>query len=69
MPILQDKLPNQVQPVAKDRWLHLLDEWFQQIGIAAPPIGAEKLQALMLQEGLQPEDNLLSQGIISMREE
>lgn len=68
-PTTQKKLSNQMQPVDNDRWLHLVDEWFQQMGITAPPIGAEKLQALMLQEGLRPEDNLLSQGIIAMREE
>jgi hypothetical protein len=68
-PTRQETPPNQIQAVNKDRWLQLVDEWFQQLGVAAPSIGAEKLQALMLQEGLKPEDNLLSQGIIAMREE
>jgi hypothetical protein len=33
------------------------------------PIGAEKLQELLRQAGIKPEDNLLSSGIIAMREE
>ncbi len=58
-----------VQWVDKASWEAWFDEWFQQMGITAQPIGAEKLQELMLQEGVQPEDNLLSRGIIAMREE
>ena len=41
----------------------------EQMGIRGEPIGAEKLQALMLAEGIKPEDNILSRGIIEMREE
>lgn len=58
-----------VQWVDKAGWGAWFDEWFQQIGITAQPIGAKKLQELMLQEGIRPEDNLLSQGVIAMREE
>lgn len=56
-----------LRPADKTGWQTWFDEWFQQIGITAQPMGAEKLQALMLQEGVRPEDNLLSQGIIAMR--
>ena len=41
----------------------------EQMGIRGEPIGAEKLQAMMLAEGIKPEDNILSRGIIEMREE
>ena len=58
-----------VQWVDKASWKTWFDEWFQQLGITAQPIGAEKLQELILQEGVRPEDNLLSRDIIAMREE
>lgn len=58
-----------VQWVDKEGWQAWFDDWFQQLGITAKPIGAVKLQELMLQEGVRPEDNLLSRGIIAMREE
>lgn len=53
----------------QNRLENWFDEWFQQIGITAQPMGAERLQTLMLQEGVRPEDNLFSRGIIAMREE
>lgn len=55
--------------VARAGWKEWLDEWFRQIGITAQPMGAERLQEMMLQEGVRPEENLLSRGIIAMREE
>jgi len=61
--------PAGIQWVDRTGWNEWFAAWFQQTGITAQPIGAEKLQALMLQEGVQPEDNLLSRGIIAMREE
>jgi len=50
-------------------WKEWFDEWFQQIGITNEPISAEELQEMARQEGIKPEDNLLSSGIVSMREE
>jgi hypothetical protein len=41
----------------------------EQMGIRGEPIGAEKLQERMLASGIKPEDNILSRGIIEMREE
>jgi len=41
----------------------------EQMGIRGEPIGAEKLQQMLLAEGIKPEDNILSRGIIEMREE
>ena len=41
----------------------------EQMGIHGEPIGAEKLQQRMLASGIKPEENLLSRGIIEMREE
>jgi len=66
---LQRHRRDDVHWVDKASWKAWFDEWFQQMGITARPIGAEKLQDLMRQEGVQPEDNLLSRGIIAMREE
>ena len=41
----------------------------EEMGIRGEPIGAEKLQQMMLAEGIKPEENILSRGIIDMREE
>jgi hypothetical protein len=61
--------PAGIQWVDRTGWKEWFGEWFQQMGITAQPMGAERLQALMIQEGVRPEDNLLSRGIIAMREE
>lgn len=61
--------PTGIHWADKAGWKDWFDEWFQKIGIMAQPMGAERLQTLMLQEGVRPEDNLLSRGIIAMREE
>jgi len=46
------------------------DELFARMGIShVKPIGAEKLQEMMLKAGIKPEDNIFSRGIIEMREE
>jgi hypothetical protein len=40
-----------------------------EMGIHGEPIGAEKVQEMMRAEGIKPEDNIISRGIIEMREE
>lgn len=50
-------------------WQAWLESWFEDMNLTIAPIGPEKLQAMMRQEGVRPEDNLLSSGIIAMREE
>lgn len=45
-----------------------IDRVFQEIGVCAQPIGAEKVQQL-LASYLKPEDNAFSRGIIEMRGE
>jgi hypothetical protein len=52
-----------------ENWKEWFDKWFQQIGITGEPISAEELQEMGRQEGIKPEDNLLSSGIVSMMEE
>lgn len=66
---IEDHSQARLQSVDKTGWQQWFDEWFQQMDITTQPIGAENLQALMLEEGVRPDDNLLSQGIIAMREE
>src|SRR5947208_13145370 len=45
-------------------------EMMRRLGIEhVQPIGAEALQQMMLREGVKPEENLFSRGIIEMREE
>ncbi len=41
----------------------------REMGISGEPVGAEKLQEMMIAEGINPEDNDFSRGIIEMREE
>lgn len=43
--------------------------FMKQAGIQGEPMGAEKLQELMLAEGVNPESNELSKGLIETREE
>jgi hypothetical protein len=41
----------------------------RDMGVSGAPVGAEKLQEMMIAEGVNPEDNQFSRGIIEMREE
>src|SRR5262249_41378422 len=45
------------------------EKFMKQLGIQAKPIGAKKLREMALREGINPESNEFSQGIIAMREE
>ncbi len=47
----------------------LIDKAFEKMGITGEPIGAEKLQEMLAAEGVEPEENSFSRGIIKMREE
>jgi hypothetical protein len=51
--------------------LPLLDKAFVEMGIdvTQPAPTPEEVQPLMLREGVKPEDNILSRGIIEAREE
>lgn len=51
----------------KQLWRETFDQLFADLGIQATPIGAEKLQALMAEAGLEP--NELSRDLIAMRDE
>ena len=46
----------------------LIDKVFEKMGITGEPIGAEKLQEMLAAEGVKPEENSFSRGIIEMRE-
>jgi len=61
--------PASIHGVDKTGWGAWFGDWLRDIGIENQPMGAEALQALMRQEGVRPDDNLLSQGIIDMRDE
>lgn len=45
------------------------DEAMAAMGISGQPIGAKALRQMMIAEGINPEDNEFSRGIIEMREE
>lgn len=42
---------------------------FAEMGISGEPVGPKKLREMMLADGVSPEDNEFSRGIIEMREE
>jgi 3-methyladenine DNA glycosylase/8-oxoguanine DNA glycosylase len=50
-------------------WVEAWKQLLERQGIRGEPIGAEKVQEMMAACGVKPEDNLLSRGIIEMREE
>ena len=50
-------------------WIAGWKKFMKQLGIKGKPIGAKKLQEMMLARGFDPESNEFSQGIIAMREE
>jgi len=58
-----------VQFVDKEKLCSVITQAFAEMGIRGEPIGAEELQERMAAHGVKPEDNILSQGIIEMREE
>ena len=54
------------KPLIQKMSVELAKKW----GIAdMKPIGAKKLRELMIKDGIKPEDNEASRGIIAMREE
>lgn len=46
-------------------WAAMLEE----MGIRGEPVGPEKLREMMIADGIDPESNEFSRGIIEMREE
>jgi hypothetical protein len=48
-------------------WRQAFDQLFADFGIQAKPIGAEKLQEMMAEANLEP--NEISRGLIAMRDE
>ena len=61
--------PRGVRFVDKQKLQPVVDHAFLEMGIQDEPIGAENVQALIATGEVKPEDNILSQGIIEMREE
>lgn len=55
--------------VDKQNLKPVVDQAFLEMGIQGEPIGAENVQALIAMGGVKPEENILSQAIIEMREE
>ena len=47
----------------------LIDKAVEKMEITGEPIGAEKVQEMLAAEGVKPEENSFSRGIIKMREE
>lgn len=66
---LYDDWRSKFQWADKEELKKWFEEWRKRNGVTNKPIGAEKLQEMMLKEGIKPEDNSFSKGIIEMREE
>ncbi|MEW6297200.1 MAG: hypothetical protein AB1671_05590 [Thermodesulfobacteriota bacterium] len=47
----------------------LIARSFAEMGIRGEPVGAEKVQEMIAACGVREEDNILSRGIVDMREE
>jgi len=58
-----------VRFVDKEKLQPIVDKAFAEMGVRGEPIGAEKVQEMIAACGVRPEDNVLSRGIIDMREE
>jgi flagellar basal body rod protein FlgG len=58
-----------VRFVDKEKLQPIVDNTFAAMGVRGEPIGAEKVQEMIVACGVRPEDNILSRGIIDMREE
>jgi hypothetical protein len=58
-----------VRFVNKEELRPIVDNAFAAMGVRGEPIGAEKVQEMIAACGVRPEDNILSRGIIDMREE
>jgi len=50
-------------------WRQWFGQWFRQLGISDEPVGAVRLQSMMREAGIAAEENLLSRGVVAMREE
>ncbi|HEV8062132.1 MAG TPA: hypothetical protein VGP68_19800 [Gemmataceae bacterium] len=55
--------------VGQDEFLAGWSKFVDELGIQGKPIGAKKLRELLLQEGINPNTNEFSRGIIEMRGE
>ena len=44
-------------------------DFVEELGIQGKPIAAWKLREMLVQEGINPDKNEVSRGIIAMREE
>lgn len=64
-----DQRPSSIRVADKETIRGIVDETFARMGIHAEPVGAERLQQMMLEHGIKPEDNLFSRGLLEMREE
>jgi len=67
-PKIEVDLCSKLQCVDREKLKKGLDEWFKQMGIDVQPVSIEELHELCLKEGIKPEDNIASRGIIEMRE-
>ncbi len=67
-----EALGEELIKTAREQHAGLVAGWQQfmkHLGIRAKPIGAKKLREMAIREGINPEGNEFSQGIIAMREE
>ena len=61
--------PRTIRFVDKHQLRPLVGKTFDEMGIRGEPIGAEKVQEMIVACGVRPEDNLFSRGVVETREE
>jgi hypothetical protein len=67
-----EALGEELIQTTREQRAELVSGWRQfmkQLGTHPKPISAEKLREMAIREGINPEGNEFSQGIIAMREE
>ena len=55
--------------LAYEAWIAGIKKALKDSGATGEPIGAERVRQMMIEEGVDPNDNSFSRGIIEMREE
>jgi hypothetical protein len=69
---LEESLGEQLLREAREGQAEFVAGWEQlmeELGIQGEPIGAKKLREMAVQQGVNPDDNEFSRGIVAMREE
>ncbi|HEX5272189.1 MAG TPA: hypothetical protein VFW33_16950 [Gemmataceae bacterium] len=68
-PADREGMPRCTADQTYEEWIAGVKQWLRDRGYTGEPIGAERLRQMMIEDGVDPNDNSFSRGIIEMREE